>query len=232
MSFYEVVLFILGAAFFIISFFVGNEAENDTQKAIVSFGEDDMKKVVDRVQGRLQNETEQYLNDAEDKLRNLSNETIISVDDFSKQTLERIAHNHEEVVFMYHMLQTKEEELKKLAEALQGTKKEQKSELEADESRPHVKSGIELAQAKKAVSNEKTERKPLENAESRELVKKAAGNISSDAVILDAASQDENKNEKILGLYKKKKSILEISKALGLGQGEVKLVIDLYGKRS
>ena len=40
----------------------------------------------------------------------------------------------------------------------------------------------------------------------------------------------QDKNREIIELYKKKKSVLEISKLLGMGQGEVKLVIDLYGK--
>ena len=35
--------------------------------------------------------------------------------------------------------------------------------------------------------------------------------------------------EKILELYKSGKSIRDISRELGMGQGEVKLVIDLYG---
>lgn len=42
----------------------------------------------------------------------------------------------------------------------------------------------------------------------------------------------ENKNEKILELNKKGKSTLEIAKSLGLGMGEVKLVIDLNKSKS
>ena len=141
MSFYEIVLFILGAAFFIISFFVGNEAENDTKTAAFVLDDEKMKEVADKVQSKIKDEAENYLNEAEDKLKSLSNDTIISVDDFSKQTLERIAHNHEEVVFMYHMLQTKEEDLKKLAESLQSTKNELRNEQkEAEARKPHVKS--------------------------------------------------------------------------------------------
>lgn len=37
-----------------------------------------------------------------------------------------------------------------------------------------------------------------------------------------------NNNEQILKLYEEGKSVLEISKQLGIGQGEVKLVIDLF----
>ena len=37
-----------------------------------------------------------------------------------------------------------------------------------------------------------------------------------------------NKNEQILQLYRQGKSTVAIAKELGLGVGEVKLVIDLY----
>ena len=37
-----------------------------------------------------------------------------------------------------------------------------------------------------------------------------------------------NRNDEIIALHKSGKSIMEISKLLGMGQGEVKLIIDLY----
>ena len=37
-----------------------------------------------------------------------------------------------------------------------------------------------------------------------------------------------NRNDEIIALYKSGKSVMEISKLLGMGQGEVKLIIDLY----
>ena len=40
-----------------------------------------------------------------------------------------------------------------------------------------------------------------------------------------------NRNDEIISLYKKGRSILEISKMLSMGQGEVKFVIDLYNAR-
>ena len=46
---------------------------------------------------------------------------------------------------------------------------------------------------------------------------------------LDAASIEEQ-NDRILRMYRGGMSILEISKAMGLGQGEVKLVVDLFHK--
>ena len=42
-------------------------------------------------------------------------------------------------------------------------------------------------------------------------------------------SQDSDLNAQMLALYKQGKSILEISKMLHVGQGEVKLIVSLYG---
>lgn len=52
--------------------------------------------------------------------------------------------------------------------------------------------------------------------------------INFDEVLEDEFQQNENSNEIILGMYQNGNSILEIAKQLGLGVGEVKLVIDLY----
>ena len=48
----------------------------------------------------------------------------------------------------------------------------------------------------------------------------------------EAAVEDmAERQEKILALYAENKSVREISKQLSMGQGAVKLIIDLYGKK-
>ena len=42
---------------------------------------------------------------------------------------------------------------------------------------------------------------------------------------------EKNYNQEIIDLHKKGRSVLEISKILSIGQGEVKFVIDLYDAR-
>lgn len=49
--------------------------------------------------------------------------------------------------------------------------------------------------------------------------------MTSEEDEMDSISE---RNQEIISLYRKNKSVLEISKLLGMGQGEVKLVIDLY----
>lgn len=59
----------------------------------------------------------------------------------------------------------------------------------------------------------------------------SSGAFSSGYTPLAEQEKMENHNDEIVSLYKKGRSILEISKMLSLGQGEVKFVIDLYNAR-
>ena len=46
--------------------------------------------------------------------------------------------------------------------------------------------------------------------------------------IIDREKQQENNNDRILRMYREGRSNVEIAKELGLGVGEVKLVINLF----
>ncbi len=52
--------------------------------------------------------------------------------------------------------------------------------------------------------------------------------INFDEVLEEEFKENENSNDIILEMYRNGSSVLEIAKQLGLGVGEVKLVIDLY----
>lgn len=52
--------------------------------------------------------------------------------------------------------------------------------------------------------------------------------LDFDDVLEEEFQENENSNDIILGLYKNGNSIIDIAKQLGLGVGEVKLVVDLY----
>ncbi len=226
---FEIILFVLGAVFLIVSFFVGNETQaDDVEKGQFLFPKEQLDEANRRVNEEISLTSENAITDAENKLSSMSNETILFVDDFAKQTMERIQHNHDEVVFMYNMLQTKEEELKtlelKLASDQENIEK-QKKELDAllTPKLPE-ESGIEMARRKSSSSNV---RKPV--------IPDVLPTIMENEPILSETSEfddeeEENKTQKILALHKENKSVLDISKQLGIGQGEVKLVIDLYGR--
>lgn len=116
---FEIALFVLGAAFVIISFFIvdnGNkESDNSDAQAEDSERADD---IYERIVTRCSKEADIILQETEEKLKKLSNDKIIAVGEYSDQILEKISTNHNEVVFLYQMLIDKEEELKKTVKEL------------------------------------------------------------------------------------------------------------------
>ncbi len=246
----EIILLVCGIVFLVLSFFVGNEKMSQRLEITDAdlFSAEKISEVKKNLEESLEITADDLLEETKNKLASASNETIISVDEFSRQTLERINHNHEEVVFMYNMLQTKEEELKKSLEDYKKTFDElEKKKDEVKNAALSVvlpeSSGIEMARKKnstKAVterssSSAKNTEKKTTKTTARKSTKESDVsvnmNLQVDHTNTDVSDNSEdNKTAKILELYQKKKSVLEISKALGLGQGEVKLVIDLYGK--
>ena len=49
-----------------------------------------------------------------------------------------------------------------------------------------------------------------------------------EAAAIEAGIDHVDHSDEIISLYKKGRSVLEISKMLDIGQGEVKFVIDMY----
>ena len=69
----------------------------------------------------------------------------------------------------------------------------------------------------KKTAKAKTEAKPQQTQESGDI-----------ALSLQPITDNSNKNERVLALHKQGKSNVAIAKELGLGVGEVKLIIDLF----
>lgn len=81
---------------------------------------------------------------------------------------------------------------------------------------------IEATQAKHLAESARELSEPQEKQKVSPSVQKTA---------VQEKKQKVNHNQEIITLYKKGHSVLEISKLLSLGQGEVKFVIDLFENR-
>ena len=156
-------------------------------------------------------------------------ELVDTTDEFSQQILEKIDANHQEVVFMYNMLSEKEKELKEFMS--KPVKKESMAETRMA-SEPAVSNRMDLnpvTASQTAISRltanaqEAEKKKTVKKAEPKKTVKREASKPEMSVV------GQGNVNEKIKELHKQGKSVLEISKQLNIGQGEVKLVLALYG---
>ncbi len=331
----EITLFILGAAFIIISFFIVGGSERSAKDAVRSaLDANVLEQMHEDFVEKANKRADFLLHDTEDKLESLSNDKIIAVGEYSDQMLEKIESNHKEVVFLYQMLNEKEEALKatalgmentriacekmirdaeaareavdkaaaaaenrlSAAEALTGnlvtapsleikrsaadtsiaadipTAKTQAAKIAAPSGAKtgtvtgnrtaagtaagaRTKTGTTAAASKGTpagttarTSSGTTSARPASGTSARP----AAGNVArpasgtgapasraaspavtTDFVNISAAPSENdtgaiNRNDEIIALHKSGKSVMEISKLLGMGQGEVKLIIDLY----
>ena len=95
------------------------------------------------------------------------------------------------------------------------------------EEKPVAKSAAEPA--KKEKPTKQAESKPKKTAKAKTEAKPQQTQESGDiALSLQPITDSSNKNERVLALHKQGKSNVAIAKELGLGVGEVKLIIDLF----
>lgn len=230
MSSLEIALIIIG----IIIIFISCRLVDKKQKAEIAVAgkpisletaltENDKMQLMDKMKEMLSEVSEEIIVRTDDSLSSISNEKIMAVNEFSDQILEKINRNHEEVVFLYNMLNDKEKELKAVVKEIDASKKKVQEimELKANTAKSEPVKNVKSQANVKPVAEEreKAVKKPIPK-----------GNPDQELPVLQNLSM--NNNEQILALYSKGKSIMEISKLLSLGQGEVKLVIDLFkGKK-
>lgn len=196
-----------------------------------------LRQTVDRI---VSEKTEEVILKTDDYLSRIANEKIMSVDEFSKQILERLDKNNSDVMFLYNMVTETKEELKteivnakRVQEALQTEAEAAQARRAEAESLPVKAAEPAPRQTKKTAVPKKTAAKAP--AEKKQGQKAAAPEDIAELLAVtapagQAAGTDiDMPKERILALHRKGRTIREISRELGMGQGEVKLVIDLYG---
>lgn len=217
----EIVLLITGLLIVIASFVIADKKAGD-KESLPEFNFEERKKILLEEKEQLEIEIEKVLEDkkeeaiikTDDELSHISNEKIMAMNEFSDQVLAKIEENHKEVVFLYNMLNEKETELKKLMQERRTTDSRREHKVVEMESKKEERSASKLVKMQE-VKNKANQ----QAAVVKEKVKQ-----------MEAPKEEEveNNNDKILELYKDGKSVMEISKILNQGQGEVKLVVDLY----
>lgn len=171
--------------------------------------EDEEAIVKEKVQAAVGKYTNTYINDfietTNQSLSTLSNEKILALGDYAVTVCDEIEKNHKEVIFLYDRLQEKESELKELLLQAERTliQIEQQEQMLPDD---YVEQEIEELRQEETKTEE----------------------TSINSVLENETDESDNANEIILQMYKNGMKIMDIAKELGLGIGEVKLVVDLY----
>lgn len=231
-----IVLIVLGIALLIGSCFFGkgelkkpeyDDLLNRLAKRELSAEETErIRQTVDQI---ISDKTEEIIIKTDDYLSQVANEKIMSVDEFSKQILERLDKNNSDVMFLYNMVTETKEELKTEIANAKKAKEALGKAVEKKVEEPVVKK--QESAGKPAVPS-KTEpvKRPIVKKETKEQKPDEIAALLAATMTQEPSELDgDMPKEKILELHKSGKSIREISRELGMGQGEVKLVVDLYG---
>lgn len=265
MQYLPYILIVIGSIFIIISLCMPDREKKNAKKEPVLTQEDKAgllaqgKKEIDEI---FQDRAEDAIEKVDEQLSRISNEKIISVSEYSDQVLEKINQNHQEVVFLYNMLNEKEEEMKKMMTKMKVISKEDTAG-EQQKERLAERAGTLAAGEKQAVQSinewENVFQKEQDMQEDADLEmlrdllyqrEKAAVPSGSDTAVYEMEetknissmpapgsfpenmpqAEENNFQAQVLAMYQRGMSVLDISRTLHRGQGEVRLIVELYAK--
>jgi len=268
---FEIILIVLGAIALALGYIL--PARNEKNNNAESFSKEQIQSMVaeevEVAKGQISDMVDETITYAMEKtergMDRLSNEKMMAVSEYSDTVLEQINKNHEEVVFLYDMLNDKHENLKDtVAEASKAASEVKASIKEAEDFTPvsaFIDRSDEADDEEIVKPTKKSTKKndsfikpvpvikavpqpapPLEEDEDEAFNEEEWDDFNNDESDEDDEEDgpmisfnmrtpgSRNNNERILELHKAGKSNTAIAKELGLGIGEVKLVIDLFKK--
>lgn len=219
----EVILLLIGIAAIVVSFFVDDKLSKkdidkiaeQSQKELDLILEREMKNSEQKIVDKIEEYLDGSMSVAERKMDKECNEKIMAINEYSDTVLESMNKSHSEIMFLYSMLNDKHTDLTNLASELQDFS----SNMKNTENEILVK----LAEAAEQLENHVENAPEIDEAEAL----KESVEISSVGGTT-AVEIESNHNQSILNLHKEGLSDIEIAKQLGLGLGEIKLVLGLY----
>lgn len=207
-----ILLFILGLIFIFASFFLTTKEEEEDKNDIIEIPEElseEQKAKIDKLLADYMDEkVDSKLSDVEGKFGEIVNEKTLALGDYAVTVNEEIERNHNEVMFLYSMLSDKQKEIMTTATMVDDYRKDVEAFVQANQ----ISSENYISE---------------EEAELQAAVKEIDESIAEETKTEEEQPTDSSR-EVILEMHKSGLSILEIAKHLGLGVGEVKLVVDLY----
>lgn len=210
-----IILIILGIISIFASYAISStleKSEGDEEEVIKipkKLSDEQKEKIDKMISDYMEENVDGKLSDIEAKLSEIVNQKTLALGDYAVTVNEEIERNHSEVMFLYSMLSDKQKEIMTTATMVD----EYRKDVETFVSAQHI-------------SIEDPRREQEEEA-LREAIKEIDENIAAEEQEEEVKPVDSSKDV-ILELHKSGLSILEIAKHLGLGVGEVKLVVDLY----
>lgn len=246
MTMIEIILLLVGCVFMIGSFFISEKLSSSELNKIAELSEDELKKIIEREVNNAGTQMDEVIGQkmeeaggqAERAMEKESNEQIMQIHEYSETVMESMKKTHDEIMFLYSMLNDKHTEMTSMTGDLQ--------RLAADirnlQENLSAKAGTSI---RKPVAESHVVQQPVmkQNAVVQPMTETIDVQPEPEVQVnrFQEIQEPEQKTEKpetadaqgmsndmILKLYEQGLSKVEIAKQLGRGLGEVNLVIELY----
>ena len=222
----EVALLLIGCVFMVGSFFVSERLSGAEINRIAELSDHELKRIIGKGMENAESQIDMVVEDKAEEvaekveiaLERESNMKIMAINEYSDTVMDSMKKTHDEIMFLYSMLNDKHTEMTSLTGDLQRLAANIRN-MQENAMQPR-----ETYQAAKSV--ETTNENYLEKAAAAKEVYEAA--VSEKEEKMEFFEETANHNDMILALHKEGYSKVEIAKKLNLGVGEVSLVIGLY----
>ena len=227
------ILLLIGVVFMIGSFFVTEKLSPSELNQIAELSEEELKRIIDRglknAETRIEDAIDEQVDQSSEKvdrsLEKVTNDKIMAISEYSDTVIESMNKTHNEIMFLYSMLNDKHTELTGMAADLQRLAAdvrslEEKAPLTAPQAAPERAAAVSAVSAVTPV--------PVETADTTERDTAAAPAEQKEEMPETEETKQEGLHAEILKLKKLGITEVQIAKKLGIGIGEVRLVNGLY----
>lgn len=242
----EIILLLAGCVFMIGSFFISEKLSSSELNKIAELSEDELKKIIERevnnagtqMDDVIEQKIEEAGEQAERAMEKESNEQIMQIHEYSETVMESMKKTHDEIMFLYSMLNDKHTEmtsmtgdLQRLAADIRNLQENMSAKAGTSIRKPVAESHV----AQQPVMKQNAVVQPM--TETIDVQPEPEVQVNRFQEIQEPEQKTEKpetadaqgmSNDMILKLYEQGLSKVEIAKQLGRGLGEVNLVIELY----
>lgn len=245
MTVIEIVLLVVGMILILASFWVTEKLSPEELRHISELSKEEMgvmlEHELEKSKQRVVDIVENTIDDSKDRteraLEKQTNEKIMAINEFSDTVIEKINKTHNEIMFLYSMLNDKHTELTDFTSGLTQQLQDLKSQEEEmtnyylsqiktqipQNPKPVEQQTAMPSMAKPSVQEKQSSTVVSEEPASFDQPEETAGQAQT-----DANAEEVNVKDEILRLYEEGRDSVAIAKKLGLGVGEVRLILGLY----
>lgn len=245
----EVALILIGVVFLLGSFFVTERLSQSEISKVAELSEDELRIVMERelkvaeskISDMVDKSVDLSLNQIERSLEKDTNEKIMAIDEYSGGVMEKLKKINNEVTFLYSMLGDKHNELNDAVDHLNHLLldcqelREQalQSQAEAQIAQRHYEV-MKRNEVKRSVPTRHEAASAAEASQQKvvkEAVQEPASAVPPSQIteeLIETEISTDQKREMILSRYYAGDALKDIARDMGMGFGEVKLIVELY----